>query len=96
MGWAENHLDALPGIELVTRKRMPGCFTCHKCGDDLGAAGHVKALVVRYTLPHEWGQEDGMAVHTWSVVCRDCEVELTTRAAEKPGPSGPYPWHTLS
>lgn len=96
MGWAENHLDSLPGIESATNKRLPGCFTCQKCGDELGGSDHVRALIVRYTLPREWSRVDGMGVHTWSILCRDCEVDLSTRAAERPDPAGPAPWHSLS
>lgn len=91
MGWAENHLDRLNGIESAAEKRLPGCFTCHKCGGDLGAPAQVEALVVRYTVPGEWSDGDGSGLHRWSIVCRDCEFELTTRAVERGRPldSGP-------
>jgi hypothetical protein len=82
MGWSENHLHELPGIKSATKDRFPGCFSCHKCGGELGAKSNVKALVVHYTLPREWRQKDGMGVHRWSVLCHDCEVELTNRAVD--------------
>lgn len=95
MGWAENHLDRLHGIESAAKKRLPGCFTCHKCGDHLGAPAHVEALVVRYTVPSEWSTREGSGLHQWSIICRDCEFELTTRAVDGIRPFGSRPGQFL-
>lgn len=82
MGWSENHLDKLPGIKSVAKQRFPGCFSCHKCGSNLGPAGQVQALVLQYSVPREWRDAAGMGLHKWSVLCRKCELDLTSRAVD--------------